>query len=187
VFAGMQAEGRDWVRLFSPATVARFDYVFTDARTLTDHRGRRVRLWVKEEVEIPDPQAFMDRLVKTIETILDKEPIDIYANPTYLPEVIAKDYDRLWTGKRMKRVVAALARNGVALEINDRLRLPGPALIKMAKEAEVKFAFGGDNSGGKLGRLKYCLQMVEKCALTADDLWSPRPDGEKPIQVRKRK
>ena len=39
VFIGMQAEGREWVRLFSPATVARFDYVFTDAMTLTDGRG----------------------------------------------------------------------------------------------------------------------------------------------------
>jgi hypothetical protein len=187
VFAGMQAEGRDWVRLFSPATVARFDYVCTDARTLTDHRGRRVRLWVKEEVDIPDPQAFMDRLVKTIENILDAEPIDVYVNPTYLPEVIAKDYDRLWTTKRMKRVVDALARNGVALEINDKLRLPNPALIKMAKAMEVKFALGGNNGDSKPGRLNYCLQMVEKCALTPDDLWAPKPDGQRPIQVRKRK
>src|SRR5262249_18511370 len=143
VFVGMQADGRDWVRSFSPATVARFDYVSADARTLTDSRGRPVRLWVKEEADgiaRPDPRAFMDRLVKTIETILDREPIDVYASPTYLPEALAKDYDRLWTPKRMKRVVAALARNGVALEINDHLRLPGPALIKMAKEAEVKFA-----------------------------------------------
>ena len=25
LFVGLQAEGREWVRLFSPATVARFD------------------------------------------------------------------------------------------------------------------------------------------------------------------
>jgi hypothetical protein len=186
VFVGMQAEGREWVRLFSPATVARFDYVFTDAMTLTDQRGRRTRLWVKEEVDVPDPQAFMELLVKTIETILDREPIDFYANPTYLPEVIAKDYDRLWTPERMRRVVKALARNDVALEINDRLRLPRPALIKMAKEEGVKFTFGTNNADRKLGRLDYCLRMVEECALTPDDLWYPRPEGKKPIQKRKR-
>ncbi len=187
VFVGMQAEGREWVNLFSPATVAAFDYVFTDAMTLTDHRGRRTRLWIKEEVDIPDPQAFMELLVKTIEGILDHEPIDFYANPTYLPVVIAQDHDRLWTPARLRRVVDALVRNGVALEINDSLRLPKPALIKMAKEAGVKFTFGSNNSDRKLTRLEYCLEMIDACALTPEDLWSPRPDGQKPIQVRKRR
>src|SRR5262249_35262209 len=74
VFIGMHAEGRDWVRQFSPKTVAGFDYVLTDARTITDQRGRRVRLWVKEEVDVSDRQKFMDRLVQAIETILEKEP-----------------------------------------------------------------------------------------------------------------
>jgi hypothetical protein len=183
----MQAEGREWVRLFSPATVARFDYVFTDAMTLTDTRGRRTRLWIKEEVDIPDPQAFMDLLVKTIEEILEREPIDFYANPTYLPDVLAKDYERLWTSARQRRVVDALARSGVALEINDRLKLPRPAFIKMAKAAGVKFTFGTNNVDRTPGRLEYCLRMIEECALTPDDLWSPKPDGQKPIQVRKRR
>ena len=81
VFIGMQAEGREWPRLFSKAAIAKFDYVFTDAMTIVDHRGRRARLWVKDEVDIPDEQAFMELLVRTIENILNNEPIDIYANP----------------------------------------------------------------------------------------------------------
>jgi hypothetical protein len=187
LFVGMLAEGPDWVRQFSPGTVASFDYVLADARTITDHRGRRVRLWVKDEVDISDPEKLMDALVRAIEAVLDREPIDVYANPTYLPEALAKDHDRLWTAPRMKRVVAALAKSGVALEINDRLRLPRPALIKLAREAGVKLAFGGGNADGKLGRLEYCLRMVEECALTPDDLWAPKPDGRKPIQLRKRR
>jgi histidinol phosphatase-like PHP family hydrolase len=83
-------------------------------------------------------------------------------------------------------VVEALARNGVALEINDTLRLPKPALIKKAKEAGVKFTFGTNNADRRLGRLEYCLRMIEECALTPDDLWAPKPDGQKPIQARKR-
>lgn len=39
VFVGMQAEGREWTKLFSPQAIARFDYVFTDAMTIVDHRG----------------------------------------------------------------------------------------------------------------------------------------------------
>ena len=87
-FIGMQAEGREWPTLFSKEAVAKFDYIFSDAMTIVDHRGKRARLWIPEEVDIPDKQAFMELLVRTIEQILDNEPIDIYANPTYLPDVI---------------------------------------------------------------------------------------------------
>ena len=48
-------------------------------------------MWIKDEVDIPDKQAFMDLLVRTTVEILNNEPIDIYVNPTYLPEVIAKE------------------------------------------------------------------------------------------------
>ena len=44
VFKGMQAEGREWTRMFSKETIAKFDYVFTDSMTFTDHKGRRTRL-----------------------------------------------------------------------------------------------------------------------------------------------
>lgn len=186
VFVALQGEGREWVKLFSPETVARFDYVFTDAMTLTDLKGQRVRLWIKDEVDIPDPEAFMEHLVKTTEAILDREPIDILVNPTYLPDVLAKEYDKLWTPARQKRVVEALAKNGVALEINDKLRLPGPAMIKMAKNAGVKFTFGTNNGDRTLGRLEYALKMIDECGLTPDDLWAPKPDGKKPVQVKKR-
>jgi hypothetical protein len=186
LFVGMQGEGRDWVRLFSPGTVARFDYVFTDAMTLIDARGRRSRLWIKDEVDVPNSQEFMDRLVKTMEEICDREPIDFFANPTYLPEVLAKNHDRLWTAERMRRVVDALARNQVALEINESLKLPHPALIKLAKEAGVLLTFGTNNTDHPPDRLEYGLRMVEECALTPDDFWSPRPDGQKPIQVRRK-
>ena len=46
----MQGEGREWVTTFSPEARAEFDYVFTDALTFTDKKGRRTRLWIPEEV-----------------------------------------------------------------------------------------------------------------------------------------
>ena len=185
VFIGMQAEGREWQTLFSKKTIAQFDYIFTDAMTIVDHRGKRARLWMKDEVDIPDKQAFMELLVKTIVHILDREPIDIYVNPTYLPEVIAGEYDRLWTPERVKRVIDAAARNGVAIEISNSLRLPKLAFIKQAKQAGIKFTLGTNNGGRDLRKLEYPLRMVKECGLTAADMWLPRPDGKKPIQVRK--
>jgi hypothetical protein len=39
----------------------------------------------------------MDMLVGKTVGILENEPIDVYVNPTFLPEVIADDYETLWT------------------------------------------------------------------------------------------
>lgn len=185
VFIAMQAEGREWVKTFSAETIAQFDYVFTDSMTWTDDNGKRMRTWIKEEVgEIPDPQRFMDMLVTRIEEIFDREPVDIYANPTFLPDVIAADYDRLWTKERMERVVHALAGNGVAMELNNRYKLPSAAFVKMAKSAGLKFSFGTNNTDANIGRCEHGLHMVKECGLTWQDLFVPKPDGEKPVQKR---
>ncbi len=174
VFVGMQAEGREWPRLFSPAAVARFDYVFTDSMTIFDHRGRRARLWINDEVDIPDAQAFMEHLVDTIVKIFNTEPIDIYVNPTFLPEVIAKDYDKLWTPERMRRVIDAAKRNHIAIELNSRYRLPGVPFVKLAKQAGLKFTLGTNNTDSNLGRDEYGLEMIKACGLTYKDFWMPQ-------------
>lgn len=184
VFKGMQAEGREWVTLFSPEAVAKFDYVFTDAMTWTDNKGRRTRLWIPEEVWVDDKQQFMEQLVGKIEAVFSQEPVDIYVNPTFLPAVIEAEYDQLWTTERKQRVIKVLAENHVALEINARYKLPKPDMIKMAKEAGVKFAFGTNNAANDLGQLEYCLRMIEECGLTPADIFEIRPDGQKPVQVK---
>jgi hypothetical protein len=51
-FLGMQAEGREWLTNFSKESIAKFDYVFTDAMTFTDKKGRRNRIWIKEEIPL---------------------------------------------------------------------------------------------------------------------------------------
>ncbi|HVN81622.1 MAG TPA: family 16 glycoside hydrolase [Terriglobia bacterium] len=184
IFLGMQAEGREWVKLFSKQAIAKFDYVFTDAMTFTDDRGKRVRLWINQEVEIPDKQAFMEMYIDRILGVLNNEPIDIYVNPTFLPECIASEYDQLWTPERMQRVIDAARKNSVAIEINSRYRIPSPAFIKRAKAAGIKFSLGTNNADSNLGRLEYGLDMVKECGLTWKDMFMPKPDGQKPAQRR---
>jgi hypothetical protein len=170
----MQAEGREWLELFSKESRDRFDYVFTDAMTWTNDNGKRMRLWIKEETEVGDPQDFMDQLVDRIVTIVSTEPIDIYVNPTYLPDEINERYDELWTGERMDKVVAALAESQVALEINNGRRVPSPVFLKRAKEAGVKFTFGTNNGGpANMGRMDYAIEMIGELGLTSQDIWIP--------------
>jgi len=55
---------------------------------------------------------------------------------------------------------------------------------KMAKEAGIKFTFGTNNTGRELGRLEYCLRMIEECGLTPDDIFIPEPHEKKPVLVK---
>jgi Domain of Unknown Function (DUF1080) len=184
-FVALQGEGREWMMLASPVSVARFDYCFTDAMTFTDDNGKRMRLWISEDVgEIKDKQAFMEMYVKRIVGVMH-EPIDIYANATFLPDQIAGEYDALWTPERMQKVIDAALKNDVAIEINNRYKIPSAAFIKAAKAAGAKFSFGTNNADANLGRLEYPIQMVKQCGLVWQDIFVPKPPGQKPIQVKK--
>ncbi len=187
VFSAMQAEGREWVGMFSRSTVALFDYVFTDSMTWTDNRGRRMRTWIPSDVgTITDPQEFMNTLVDRAVGILEREPIDVYVNPTYLPDQLAADCETLWTEERRQRIVAAAARNGVAIEINDRYRLPSPSFIRMMKEGGCKFTLGTNNAGpADMGRDEYGLRMIDECRLAPEDFWVPLAPGSTKAVDRK--
>lgn len=184
VYRALQAEGREWVRLFSKATLEKFDYIFTDSMTWSDDAGRRMRLWIPQEVgTIDDPQRFMDMLVDRTVGIVTREPVDIYVNSTYIPDQLSAQYDALWTPVRMKKVVEALAAAGVAMEINNRRRIPSAAFIRLAKASGVKFACGTNNAGADdLGRNEYCAEMIRACGLRPEHFWTPAPDGRKAIQ-----
>lgn len=185
VFKAMQCEGREWITLFTPDAIAKYDYIFTDAMTWTDHKGRRMRLWMPEETFVDDAQKFMDMLVGKIEAVISQEPVDIHVNPTYLPESIADQYDRLWTTERMDRVIQVLVDNDVALEINSRFKIPSVAFVKRAKAAGVKFTFGTNNAGNTdLGRLEYSLQVMKEVGITAGDMFLPRPSGDKKVMKK---
>ncbi len=186
VFAAFQAEGREWVRLFSRAALEKFDYVFTDAMTWSDDSGKRMRLWIPEEVgTISDPEAFMDMLVARATRIFDEEPVDLYVNSAYIPDQLNAQYDKLWTPARMKRIVDGLAKNGIGMEINNRRRIPSAAFIRLGKQAGVKFACGTNNAGAAdLGHNEYCIEMIKACDLRAENLWSPPAEGKKAVQRR---
>ena len=166
-FIGMQAEGREWMQMITRKAASLFDYTFTDSMTWTDRHGKRMRTWIAADVgTIADPQEFMDTLVERAVGILENEPIDIYVNPTYVPDQLAKDYDSLWTEARMRQVVDAAVKNHVAIELNDRYKLPGAAFVKMAKAAGCKFTLGTNNAGpDDLGRSEYGLKMIDECKL----------------------
>jgi hypothetical protein len=168
----MQGEGREWPYTFSEDVRDMFDYVFADAMTFTDTKGRRTRLWIPEEVFVEDEEQYMDLIVQKIVDVM-QEPMDVYVNPTFLPDVMNDRYDIFWTEERMDKVIAAMVATGKVLEINNRYRIPNQAFIMKAKEAGLKFIFGTNNGDGDFGKLEYCVQMKEACGITATDMYKP--------------
>ena len=71
-------------------------------------------------------------------------------------------------------MIAAAVKNHVAIEINNRYKLPSVSFIQMAKASGAKFTFGTNNTGPQdLGRCEYGLQMIDECKLVASDFWTP--------------
>jgi histidinol phosphatase-like PHP family hydrolase len=172
-YLAMQAEGREWVNIFSKESMDKFDYIFTDCMTFTDASGRRNRIWLKEETWIDDEEQFMDYMVNTLVNILNTEPINIYVNSTFLPAQMADRYDYFWTHERMDKVINAARENNVAIEINNRYQIPSADFIKRAKTAGVKFTVGTNNADENFSGAAYAIEMIKKCRLKENDFYLP--------------
>lgn len=173
VFKGMQAEHTNWMSAFSKPAVAELDYVLSDALTMPDKSGALVKIYVPE-FRCDNAQDFMDRYVAFHLEVLSKEPIQILANPTFLPYVLQPQFDTLWTEKRMRTVIDAAVKHRVAIEINSRYRIPRLPFLEMAKAAGAKFSFGSNEHGAdKLGNINYCVDMYRKLNLTMASFFQP--------------
>jgi histidinol phosphatase-like PHP family hydrolase len=177
VYKGVQAEWIDWSSGISKRALAALDYVLGDAMTFPGPDGRRMKLWEKEAVIDDDAQRFMERYVDWHVRLLHEQPFDLLANVSWLPAKFAADYERLWTEKRVSRVVEAFARRGVAMEISSSYQLPKRSFLRVARAAGLKFTFGSNGRYPNMGKLDYSLEMARSLRLTAADIWLPGASG----------
>lgn len=184
---GVQGEGRKWTMTFSQEALGVFDYLFTDAMTIVDRKGRLSRIYRPEEVHYDglSKDQYMAQIVDQTVKILTNEPADIFANPTYIPDDMNPDYAKYWTDERVDKVLDVLEKYQIALEINPRYKIPSFDVIRKAKERGIKFTFGTNNVDANFGRLEYCFEAVEKCGLTAEDMWFPSMSirRERPVVI----
>ena len=168
---GIQVNDRDWFRQIDDATRAKFDYILADTMIMGKlPDGRDNRLWMVKTVD--DADAWMERYMAHNLQILD-EPISILANPTYLPEPLAAEYDRLWTEDRMRQLIAKAVKRGIALEIQAGSPYPRPKFLKLAKEMGAKFSFGTNNFDPTPKDLSRWLEAIVWLDLNASDIWTP--------------
>ena len=176
VYRGLQPMSPGWSANFSPETVKLLDYVLMDAQTIPNGNGyaETLRIW-NFDTYVEDPQKFMDTYTAHIlEVINNKEPLNIFGWPLFLPVCIARDYYTLWTDQRMVKIIAALKAKNLAVEINDLAHTPHERFIDMAKERGLKFTFGSDTRDQKAGRLDFCKYVARKCGLRENDFFMPK-------------
>ena len=171
VWRGLQVYGFGWSHCLSKANLDRLDYIAADALIFPQPDGKKVWLWLPG-VQFPDPQDFMDRYVEHNLRVLS-QPIQVWANPTYLPESLQPRYDALWTAARMDRLIDAAVKNHVAIEINAHFQIPSVTFIKRAKARGARFSIGSNRHVEGIGEIEYCLRTARKCGLTAKDIYVP--------------
>jgi len=172
VWRGLQVYGFGWPKCLSKANLDRLDYIAADALIFPQAGAKSIWLWLPS-VQFPDPQDFMNRYVEHNLRVLS-QPIQVWANPTYLPESLQPRYDALWTPERMDQVIAAVVKNGIAIEINAHFRIPSVAFIKRAKVAGAKFSIGSNRHVEGIGEIDYCLRTARECGLIAHDFYVPK-------------
>ena len=170
-YVGLQPLDPMWHERFSKEAIAKLDYVIMDALEIPDGKGNYERIWEQRFV-LYNKSTFMDRYMDFHMEVLENGKSNILANPTFLPVCLAPEYYKLWTEKRMDKIIHSAIKNNVAFEINSVYQYPKIPFIKMAKEAGAKFSFGSNGHRlQEISNYSYCYEMVKECGLTSDDFF----------------
>jgi histidinol phosphatase-like PHP family hydrolase len=162
-----------WDESFSAEALAALDYVLMDPQSIPLPNGGFQGIW-ELQTYVEDTEEFMARYMAHCLHVLEREPIQIFGWPLFLPVCIARDYYSLWTQERMQAIVSAAKARSIAIEINDMSHTPDERFIRMAREQGLKFTFGSDARNADAGRLSYCKSVARKCGLTTADFYVPR-------------
>ncbi len=169
VLVGIQVNDRDWFKNIDEKNIESLDFVLADTMIMADENGKPQKLWLEDEYKIDDPNAWFERYFKHCMTVVN-EPIDILANPTYLPARLEKDYDRFWTPERMTQFIDAAVKNDVALEIQSGTKFPSPAFLELALKRGAKLTIGRNNHDDKKDELKRSLDLLEKLGVKPQNM-----------------
>jgi hypothetical protein len=169
-FRGLRVGVNRWWERISPEERARPDYIICLADAFQPPGD--------------DPQAVGDRMVAQLVEAMDQTPIDVLAQVMLLNRQMAPYTGEVWNEERQQRIIEAAVRNGVALEINPRLRIPSLDFVRRAKAAGAKFTIGSGDAAtaGSYTDWAYLLEIQKSAGLGWRDMWVP---GHFPTRAQK--
>ena len=184
---GIQVNDRDWFEKIDPNVYARLDYVLADTMIMGKrHDGSDERLWLLPKDYDVDREEWFERYFNHCLTVVS-EPIDVLANPTYLPDFIADRWDALWTREKMATLIQAAIDANVALEIQAESAFPKPKFIRLALDMGAKLSFGTNNFDPKLKNLATWKKAIDDFDLKPENLWRDyRDPSREPVAPRQK-
>ena len=163
---GVQGEGRKWTATFSQEALGIFDYLFTDAMTIIDHKGRNSRIYRAEEALFDDItlEQYM-ALPYPLEIIPDSDEGGFVGSYPDLPGCLtcgetmedvvrnAEDAKRAW-------LTAALEEGLVIHEPNLPTAYSGQFKLRIPKSLHRSLAEHSRSEGISMNQ--YCLYLLAK-------------------------
>lgn len=177
VFVGIQVNDRDWYERIDPKLLEELDFVLADTMIMGLNKEEKPqKLWF-DDYKIDDPEKWMETYMEHNLCILD-EPITILANPTYLPDQIAKQYDKLWTDERMERIIKKAVEKNIALEIQAESPFPKKRFLELAKKHGAMISLGTNNHNDRPHNMDRWFELIEELDLKPVD-WKAFFENEK--------
>lgn len=180
VFVGVElCMVRPGVLAMPLAALKQADYVMT----ATTHYGVP---WV-DSPAMDSAAGVASYILDMLESASEMAEIDVIAHPLFVPSLVGRSqpFDNhahmmeLLDKDRLKRIVAKLHRNRIAVEISPRAMPDAvrPALLtfyRLCRETGVKFSFGSDAHRPEvMGMTRGLVPLVEALELEDEHIWTP--------------
>lgn len=161
VFLGLEANNPSVLKDISPQELEKYDYVLSNMNIL------------ESQAQSSNLKKFTEKYFAEIISGLENPDVDIWATPTLLPEDLTASYTQIWTETRIRQMLTLAKNNHKAIEIDNRLKLPSPEFISLAKEMGCLFTFSHIAFEPDRNESDYFLTVIDSCKLDYKDLFVP--------------
>jgi len=160
--------------------VPRFNHRIGSLHAIHLDDGTLVHAFGRSLPEGLTADAYMDAHLAEIDRFAAEMPVDILAHPTLVPTPLrSTPVEELWTVEREERLVAALARAGIAFEVSGRYR-PHERIVRAAVAAGVRLSLGSaGHTADKVANVETQLATTRSLGVRDEDLYDPTAHGSR--------
>ena len=174
-------------REIPPDLVSRFNHRIGSLHAIYLADGTLVRAFGRDLPDGLTPSGYMDAHLDEVERFAAAMPVDILAHPTLVPiSLRSLPPEELWTEAREERLVALLAKAGIAFEVSGRYR-PHERIVRRAVAAGVRLSLGSDgHTAEKVANVETQLAMTRSLGVRDEDLYDPIAHGSRTQNIAAR-
>ena len=174
-------------REIPPDLVSRFNHRIGSLHAIYLADGTLVHAFGRDLPDGLTPSGYMDAHLDEVERFAAAMPVDILAHPTLVPiSLRSLPPEELWTEAREERLVALLAKAGIAFEVSGRYR-PHERIVRRAVAAGVRLSLGSDgHTDDKVANVETQLAMTRSLGVRDEDLYDPIAHGSRTQNIAAR-